>query len=171
MAEAQTAKISRSSIREGDLLFGVAMFILFLIGITLQTATTEAYGQAVQDTTVWNLFVSTLQQIPGLFTGQVYISELPKLLFGWGVELFYYGCITGHKRMKQSVEHHHPWAIAMLDVFAIACVGYCWFTDWQYAVKIIPNFWGQVFFAAIISAMVAYCGAAGWHFIKSGFGR
>lgn len=166
-----TVKISKANINELDLVVGVALIILFLIGLTLQTATTEAFGRAVNDTTVWNLFWSTVAQLPGLFTGSVHISELPVLLTGWGIEVFYYVCITGHKKLKQSVSGHHPWAIFMLDVFAIGCVFWCGYTDWQYGAKIIPGLWGPIFFAAIISAMVAYCGAAGVHFIKAGFGR
>lgn len=168
---AETVKISRENIHEDRIILGVAMLVLFLIGLTLQTATTEAYGQSISDSSVWNLFISTVAQLPGLFTGSVLISQLPRILTGWGIEILYYACITGHSRMKQSMANHHPWAIAALDIVALACVFFCGFTDWQFAQQIIPGFWGPIFFAALISVLVAYCGAAGVHFIKSGFGR
>lgn len=168
---AEAGKFSRESIHEDRILLGLALLILFLIGLTLQTATTELNGQSIADTTVWSLFVSTISQLPGLFTGSILMSQLPKVLTGWGVEILYYACITGHSRMKQSVVHHHPWAIIGLDIVAGACVAYCGYTDWVYAAQIIPNFWGQLFFTIFISALVTYCGAAGIHFIKSGLGR
>jgi hypothetical protein len=168
---ADTVKITKENIHEDRIILGLALLVLFLIGLTLQTATTELNGQPIADTTVWSLFINTISQLPGLFTGSIHMSELPRVLIGWGVEIVYYVCVTAHGRMKQAVANHHPWAIIGLDVVAGACVAFCGYTDWAYAAQIIPNFFGQVFFAVFISALVAYCGPAGISFIKSGFGR
>lgn len=158
------------NIKEGDLIFGAFLIVLFIIGFTLQTAATEANGQHVADTTVLSLLVGTLMQLPGIVTGTVHISELPRLLLGWGVEAFYYMAITGHKRLKASTEGHHPWAIFVLDLVAIACVGYCVYTDWTFASQIISNFWGTLMITGLISAFVTVCGGSGWSHIKSGLG-
>lgn len=168
---AETTRISRENINEGSIVVGVVMMAFFLTGLTLQTATTEAYGHVVQDTTVLNLLLGTLAQLPGILTGTIHLSQLPSIVFGWMVEIMYYACITGHKKMKKSVEHHHPWAILALDVIAMGCVAFCAYTDWLFAVQLVPGFWGPIFFSILISAMVSYCGASGWHYIKSGFGR
>lgn len=166
-----TKSFNKTNIKEGDILFGLFLLLLFIIGLTLQTATTEASGQHVQDTTVWNLFWSTLMQLPGMVTGSVHISDLPRLLIGWGIEAFYYMCLTGHKRLKQSTEGHHPWAIFALDGLAIACVGYCMYTDWTFVWQLTHNFWECVLLTGLISGFVAVCGGSGWGYLKSGFGR
>jgi hypothetical protein len=150
---------------------GVAMLGLFIIGLTMQTATTESYGLQISDTTVWDLFVSTISQLPGLFTGNVLISQLPRILIGWGIEILYYAYVTNHRKIKQGLDNHHPWAVKALDAAAVAAVIYCAFTDWMYAQQLIPNIWGQFIFTVLISVMVAYCGVLGVNFIKSGFGH
>jgi hypothetical protein len=170
MAENTVKTYVKEHIHEDQILFGFIMVVLFLVGLTLQTATTEAYGQPIADVTVWNLFVSTISQLPSLFTGSLLVSELPRVLLGWGVEALYYLCITGHRRMKKAVEHHHPWAIVGLDALAIACVGFCGLTDWVYANQLIRNGWWALALTIIISSLVMYCGPIGIYNIKSGFG-
>lgn len=167
----QSIKINRANIHEGSILFGAALLIASIIGLTFQTATTEAYGRVVQDITVWQLFVNTIQQLPGIFTGSVHISELPRLAIGWGVEAIYYLSLTGHKKMKQAIDGHHPWAVIAFDAVAIGCVCYCGWTDWTYVSQLVPDFWGAVLVTAMISSSVVFFGPIGWHYLKSGFGH
>lgn len=169
----QNMSVGKKGLREDLIVLGAVFIVLFIIGLTMQTATTEAYGQsqAIGDVTVWNLFISTISQLPGLFTGSVLISQLPRVLIGWGIEFLYYAYVTNHRRIKQGLEGHHPWAVKAMDFLAAVCVIYCGFTDWMYAQKLMPTIWEQLIFTAIISAMVAYCGVLGVNFIKSGFGH
>lgn len=172
MAEnTSTVKFSRANINEGDIVIGALLLIASIIGLTFQTATTEAYGHTVQDLTLWQLFYNTIMQLPGIVTGSVHISELPRLMMGWGIEAIYYLSLTGHRKTKQATANHHPWAVIGFDALAVICVCYCGWTDWTYTSQLVPDFWSAVLVTSLISACVVFFGPIGWSKIKNGFGH
>lgn len=169
-AQAKPATSSRRHHAAFFVVTGLGFLALFIVGLLAQIQTSEAFITNSGQVTTYIPNFSLLMQIPNLFIGNPTPTEAAATIFGWGVELTFFGFVIGQEVMNDSVQKSGKHLATIFKFGTYIIVLFNFWADYTWG-SIGTGIWGHGLFSLLTSFGVGFFGIVGVSFLEQGWKR
>ncbi len=153
------------------LAIGALFMIFFILCLTTQVQTNEAFIQGTKSVDVykpnWAIFVQPID----LLLGHLSVNDAIATIFGWGVEVIYLAfTMVGYELIRNSVYQAGRAVGVVFEIIAVGIVFFNYYADFNYG-TIGSGPWGHFWFALLTAFVVGYFGTVGLFLLRHGWGK